>query len=93
MNRLVVLWPTLIVFGTILTLITALVGNSAAGYGFPLAWMSGGCPPPGIAVSVSCLKAIGSDWLSFGADVLLYTFVGYGVGLSYSKYVASRRSL
>jgi hypothetical protein len=93
LNRLVVLWPTLIVVGTVLTLTTVLVGNAASGYGFPLAWMTEGCAPPGIEASVACLRAIGSDWLSFGVDALLHTFVGYGVGLSYSKYVASRRSL
>ncbi len=93
MTRLIVLWPTLILVGTILTLTTVLVGNSVNGYGFPLAWRTGGCPPPGIEVSVSCLLAIGFDWLSFGVDVLLYTFVGYGLVLSFSKYLARRRSL
>ncbi|HVH16124.1 MAG TPA: hypothetical protein VNA15_10465 [Candidatus Angelobacter sp.] len=93
MTRLVVLWPTLLLVGTILTLTTVLVGNSANGYGFPLAWKTGGCPPPGLAASVSCLQAIVSDWLSFGVDVLLYTFVGYGLVLFYSKYLARRRLL
>ncbi len=91
MTRLVVLWPTLILLGTILTLTTVIVGNPAVGYGFPLAWKTGGCPPPGINASASCLRAIGSDWLSFGVDALLYTFVGYGLVLSYSKYLARRR--
>lgn len=93
MTRLVVLWPTLILVGTVLTLTTVLVGNSASGYGFPLAWKTGGCPPPGLAVSASCLRAVVSDWLSFGADVLLYTFVGYGLVLFYSKRLTGRRLL
>lgn len=93
MTRLVVLWPTLIVSGTILALTTVLVGNSTGGYGFPLAWKTGGCPPPGIEISSSCLLAIGSDWLSFGLDVVFYTLVGYGLLLAFAKYRARRRAL
>jgi hypothetical protein len=88
-----VLWPTLILIGTILALVTVLVGNPIRGYGFPLAWKTGGCPPPGIAVSTSCFLAIGSDWLSLGLDVLFYTLIGYALVLAYSKFHVRRRVL
>jgi hypothetical protein len=91
MTRPILLWPTLIVIGTILTLATVVVGSSASGYGFPFPWRTGGCPPPGIEISASCLLAIGSDWLSFGLDVGFYTLVGYGLLLAYAKYHARRR--
>src|SRR5436309_6233866 len=78
MTRPVVLWPTLILIGTFLTLVTVLIGNWIGGYGFPLAWKTGGCPPPGIAISTSCLLAIAYDWLGFGLDILFYTAIGYG---------------
>lgn len=93
MTRAIFLWSNLILIATLLTFATVLVGNSQHGYGFPLAWKTGGCAPSGIAVSVSCLRAIVSDWLSFGVDVLLYTFVGYCLLLYYSKYLARRRLL
>ena len=93
MTRAIFLWSNLILIATLLTLATVLIGNSQHGYGFPLAWKTGGCTPPGISVSVSCLRAIVSDWLSFGVDVLLYTFVAYVLVLSYSKYLARRRLL
>ncbi len=86
MTRPVVLWPTLILIGTFLTLVTVLIGNWMGGYGFPLAWKTGGCPPPGIAISTSCLLAIAYDWLGFGLDILFYTAIGYGLLLAYAKY-------
>src|SRR3989475_3521483 len=92
MTRQIFLWPTLILLGTILTLTSILVGNSASGYGFPFPWKTGGCPPPGIAISGSCLLAIGSDWLSFGLDVPFYTVMIYGLVLVNSKYRARRRA-
>jgi hypothetical protein len=91
MTRPIFLWPTLILIGTILTLASMLVGDAVRGYGFPFAWETGGCPPPGIAVSESCLLAIGSDWLSFGLDILFYTLVGYALLLVYAKYHVRRR--
>jgi len=91
MNRPILVWPTLVLIGTFVTLATVFVGNWTRGYGFPLAWKTGGCPPPGIAVSASCLLAIGSDWLSFALDVLFYTFVSYGLVLANAKYRARRR--
>lgn len=93
MTRLVVLWPTLLVAAAVLTLGTSLAGSSASGYGFPFAWKIGGCPPPGIEISAYCLLAIGSDWLSFGLDVLFYTVVGYGLLLAYAKYDARKRAV
>src|SRR6266704_1683318 len=92
MTRPTFLWPGLIVIGTVVTLATVLTGNSASGYGFPLAWKTGGCPPPGIEISAACLLAIGSDWLSFGLDVLFYTFIIYGLVFVNSKYRARRRA-
>jgi len=92
MTRPILLWPTLILIGTILALATVAVGNPANGYGFPFPWKTGGCPPPGIAISASCLLAIGSDWLSFGLDVLFYTFMIYGLVFVNSKYRARRRA-
>src|SRR5438046_3173709 len=91
-TRPILLWPTLILIGTILALSTVTIGNSASGYGFPFPWKTGGCPPPGIAISASCLLAIGSDWLGFGLDVLIYTLVGYGLVLGRAKYNARRRA-
>jgi hypothetical protein len=91
MTRLILLWPRLIFIATIITLATVLVGNSARGYGFPFPWKTGGCPPPGIALSESCLLAISSDWLSFGLDAVIYTLVGYMLVLAYSKNLARRR--
>ena len=90
MTQLIVRWPSLILIGAVFTLATVFVGNWTSGYGFPLAWKTGGCPPPGIEISASCLLAIGYDWLSFGLDVLFYTFVGYGLVLVYAKYRARR---
>ena len=91
MTRPFLLWPTLIMIGTIIALATVLVGNSVTGYGFPLSWKTGGCPPPGIAISLSCLIAVGSDWLSFGADAIIYTLVVYGLVLAYAKSQRRRR--
>lgn|SRR6266852_1939819 len=93
MTRPILLWSNLILMGTVLTLATVLVGNSVGGFGFPLAWKTGGCPPPGIEISASCLLAIGHDWLSFGLDILLYTFAGYGLVLANSKYRGRRRKV
>ena len=90
MTQLFIRWPSLILIGTVLALATVLVGNGTSGYGFPLAWKTGGCPPPGIEVSASCLLAIGYDWLDFGLDVLFYTFVVYGTVLVYAKFRARR---
>ena len=92
MKRPILLWSNLLLTGALVTLATVFVGNSSSGYGFPLAWKTGGCPPPGLALSASCLFAIGSDWLSFGLDVLLYTLIGYGLILAYAKYWSRRRS-
>jgi hypothetical protein len=92
MTRPILLWPALILIGTILALATVTVGNSANGYGFPFPWKTGGCPPPGIAISASCLLAISSDWLSFGLDVVFYTFLIYGLVFVNSKYRARRRA-
>jgi hypothetical protein len=75
----------------ILTLVTVLVGDPVRGYGFP--WKTGGCPPPGIELSASCLLAIGYDWISFGLDLLLYTFLSYGLVLASSKYRARKRTI
>jgi len=86
MTRPVFLWSNLILLGTILAIVSVLVGGPRGGYGFPLDWKTGGCPPPGIAVSTTCLLAIGYDWLSFGLDALIYTFIGYGILLAYSRY-------
>jgi hypothetical protein len=77
----------------ILSLVTVLVGDPVRGYGFPLAWKTGGCPPPGIELSASCLLAIGYDWISFGLDLLLYTFLSYGLVLASSKYRARKRTI
>jgi hypothetical protein len=92
-TRLTILWSTLLVIATILTLVTVVVGDPVRGYGFPFAWKTGGCPPPGIELSASCLLAIGYDWISFGLDLLLYAFVGYALVLASSKYRAGKRSL
>jgi hypothetical protein len=90
MTQLIIRWPSLILIGAAFTLATVFVGNWTGGYGFLLAWKTGGCPPPGIEISASCLLAIGYDWLNFGLDVLFYTFVGYGLVLVYAKYRARR---
>ena len=92
MGRPILVWSNLILSGAILTLLTVLVGDSVRGYGFPLPWRTGGCPPPGIAISTPCLLAIGYDWLSFGLDAIFYTLVGYGLVLSYTKFQARRRT-
>src|SRR5437764_15475840 len=89
MTRPVVLWPTLVLIGTFLTLVTVLIGNWIGEYGFPLAWKTGGCPPPGIAISTSRLLALGYAWLGFGLDILFYTPTGYALLLAYAKYRAS----
>src|SRR5213596_1803331 len=86
MTRPVVLWPTLILIGTFLTLVTVLIGNWIGGDGFPLVLQTAGCPPPGIALSTSCLLAIAYDWLGFGLDILFYTAIEYGLLLAYAKY-------
>lgn len=91
MTRPILLWPTLILIGAILTLGTVLVSNSAGESGFPFTWKTGGCPPPGIEISAKCLLAIGYDWLRFGLDVLFYTLAGYGLVLTTMKYRARRR--
>src|SRR5437867_8930565 len=87
MTRPVVLWPTLILLGTFLTLVTVLIGNWIGGYGFPLAWKNGGCPPPGLAFSPSCLLAIAYDWLGFGLELLFLTAIGDGAFLGFAKYL------
>lgn len=91
MTRSILLWSNLIPAATVLTLATVLVGNWAGGYGFPLAWKTGGCPPPGIGISASCFLSIGYDWLSFVLDALFYTLVGYGLLLARAKYLARLR--
>lgn len=91
-TRSVLLWPTPILAGTAVTLFSVLIGNQVIGYGFPLAWKTGGCPPPGIEFSRSCLLAIGFDWLGFGLDLLFYTIIGSGLLLSYAKYASRTRT-
>jgi len=91
MTRPIFLWSNIILMGTILTLASVLVGDPRGGYGFPFAWKTGGCPPPGITITEPCLLAIGRDWLSFGLDVLIYIFIGYAVLLAYSKYRARKK--
>jgi hypothetical protein len=86
-------WPTLLLLAAILTLATVLVGDPVRGYGFPFAWKTGGCPAPGIELWTSCLLAIGYDWISYGLDLLLFTFVGYGLVLARSTYRARKRTL
>jgi hypothetical protein len=90
MTRPILLWSNLLLIGTILTLATGLVCNPIRGFGFPFPWKTGGCPPPGVEISASCLLAIGHDWLSFGLDVLFYTLVGYGLVLGWAKYHAGK---
>ena len=68
-----------------MTLATVIVPNWMGGYGFPLAWKNGGCPQPGVAITESCLLAIGIDWLSFGFDVLFYTAIVYGLVFAYTN--------
>src|SRR5437660_12924744 len=92
MTRSILLWPTLILTGTILALATLTIGHSASGYGFPFPWKTGRCPPPGIAISLSCLIAVGSDWLSVGVDAVMYTLVVYGLVLAYAKSQRGRRT-
>jgi len=92
MSRQILLWSNLLLIAAIVTLVTVVIGDSVHGYGFPFPWKTGGCPPPGIAISASCLLAIGHDWLSFGLDVVFYVFVGYGLILAYTKYQARRRA-
>jgi hypothetical protein len=91
MIRPILLWSNLILIATAVTLVTVLVGDSVHGYGLPLPWKTGGCPPPGIQISVSCLLAIGHDWVSFGLDIVFYTLVEYGLLLAYSRYRVRRQ--
>ena len=79
-------WPTLILIAAAVTFATVFILNPYGGYGFPLAWKREGCPAPGIAVTTSCLLAIGYDWLSFSIDVVSYTAVGFGLLLAYRRY-------
>jgi hypothetical protein len=90
--RSVLLWPTPILAGLALAFVSVLIGNEVAGYGFPLAWKTGGCPPPGIELSRSCLIAIGFDWLGFGLDFLFYALIGYGLIFVYTKYAMRSRA-
>jgi hypothetical protein len=86
LNRSLILWPTPILVGIAVALLSVLIGNATEGYGFPLVWKRGGCPPPGIEASLPCFLAIGHDWLSFGLDALLYTLIGYGLLLAYTNH-------
>ena len=90
-NKLV-RWPVLILTSVIITLATVTVGNWIGGFGFPLAWKTGGCPPPGITISAPCFLAIGYDWLRFGLDVLFYTSICYVVLLALLRYRSRRVS-
>ncbi len=45
MTRPILLWPTLILIGTILALATVTIGNSASGYGFPFPWKTASIAP------------------------------------------------
>lgn len=90
-NKLV-RWPVLILASVIVTLATVTVGNWMGGFGFPLPWKTGGCPPPGIIVSAACFLAIGYDWLRFGLDVLFYTATGYVTLLGILNYRTRRVS-
>jgi hypothetical protein len=92
MTRSLLLWPTPVLAGIAIALLSVFVTNGAATYGFPLAWKTGGCPPPGIVFTLSCFIAIGYDWLEFGLDALFYTTVVYGLLLAYVKYNIRLRS-
>src|SRR5881398_107235 len=75
MTRPVVLWPTLILIGTFLTLVTVLIGNWIGGYGFPLAWKTGGCPhlasqSPHRACSLSLMTGWASDLTFYSTQLL-----------------------
>jgi|GEM_PF-4206836 len=91
-TRSVLLWPTPILAGVALTLLGVLIGNQVRGYGFPVTWKTGGCPPPGIDLSRSCLLSIGFDWLSFGLDLLFFTLIASGLLFTYTKYSSRTRS-
>jgi hypothetical protein len=91
MNHQFLLWPAPILAGIAIALLSVLISNGAGAYGFPLAWKTGGCPPPGIVLSASCFLAIGHDWLGFGLDALFYTAIGYGLVFAYMKYSAKLR--
>ncbi|HYY91978.1 MAG TPA: hypothetical protein VE955_08310 [Candidatus Dormibacteraeota bacterium] len=71
--------------GVGVSVVSVMVPNWMGGYGFPFAWKNGGCPPPGIAITESCLLAVGVDWLSFGLDVLFYTLILYGLLFAYAN--------
>jgi hypothetical protein len=86
MIRSLLLWPTPVLAGIAATLLSVVVNDGVAASGFPLAWKTGGCPPPGIVFTPSCFIAIGYDWLGFGLDALFYTTVGYGLLLVYLKH-------
>jgi hypothetical protein len=86
------LWPTPILAGVAIALVSVLISNGVGAYGFPLAWKTGGCPPPGIVFSTTCFLAIGHDWLGFGLDALFYTTIGYGLLIAYIKYKGRLRN-
>jgi hypothetical protein len=86
LNRSLILWPTPILIGIAVALLSVLIGNATEGYGFPLVWKTGGCPPPGITASAPCLLAIGHDWLDFGLDALFYILVGFGLLLTFTNH-------
>jgi hypothetical protein len=91
-TRWVLLWPTPILAGIALTLVGVLIGNQVRGYGFPVVWKTGGCPPPGIDLSRSCLLSIGFDWFGFGLDLLFFTLIGSGLLFVYAKYASRTRA-
>ena len=79
------LWPTIITAGMAAAFLSVIVGDGAAGYGFPLVWRTGGCPPPGIEISASCLLAIGYDWIRFFLDALFYTLIASVLFFYYTR--------
>ena len=84
------LWPTIIAAGIGAAFLSVIMGNGIAGYGFPLVWRTGGCPPPGIQISASCLLAISYDWIRFGLDALFYTVIASVLFFYYTKRKAQR---
>jgi hypothetical protein len=85
------LWPSTILVGLAATFLTIAIGNGHVGYGFPFAWKTGGCPPPGIQISAGCFLAIGYDWLRFGLDVAFYILITYVFVHAYLRKFAAKK--
>ena len=95
-------WPVLVASAIVVTLVSGLIwtemlyspgGEIDSFYGLPLPWKENRelvCSPLYPQACQSHIYLTQFDWFIFAVDVLIYTGVGYGFLLIFTKYRAGK---